>query len=104
MPVTLPDLLHPAPLSRIDAESTKLAIALAFASGVSGGVFWEALDGAKVAPSTGEPGTFADDLFLTQFVALCLKIRINGHEPVFATKHLANILAHPPADRAIVLH
>jgi DNA mismatch repair protein MutS2 len=104
MPVTLPDLLHPTPLSRIDAESTKLAIALAFASGVSGGVFSEALDGAKVAPSTWEPGTFADDLFLTQFVALCLKIRINGHEPVFATKHLANILAHPPADRAIVLH
>jgi DNA mismatch repair protein MutS2 len=104
MLVTLPDLLHPTPLSRIDAESTKLAIALAFASGVSGGVFSEALDGAKVAPSTWEPATFADDLFLTQFVALCLKIRINGHEPVFATKHLANILAHPPADRAIVLH
>ncbi len=62
------------------------------------------LDGAKVAPSTWEPGTFADDLFLTQFVALCLKIRINGHEPVFATKHLVNILAHPPSDRAVVLH
>ena len=104
MPVPLPDLLHPAPLFRIDAESTKLAIALAFASGVSGGVFSEALDGAKVAPSTWEPGTFADDLFLTQFVALCLKIRINGHEPVFATKHLVNILAHPPSDRAVVLH
>ena len=104
MPVPLLDLLHPAPLSRIDAESTKLAIALAFASGVSGGVFSEALDGAKVAPSTWEPGTFADDLFLTQFVALCLKIRINGHEPVFATKHLVNILAHPPSDRAVVLH
>ena len=104
MPVPLLDLLHPAPLSRIDAESTKLAIALAFASGVSGGVFSEALDSAKVAPSTWEPGTFADDLFLTQFVALCLKIRINGHEPVFATKHLVNILAHPPSDRAVVLH
>jgi DNA mismatch repair protein MutS2 len=104
MSVTLPDLLHPTPLSRIDAESTKLAIALAFASGVSGGIFAEALDGAKVAPSTWEPGTFADDLFLTQFVALCLKIRINGHEPVFATKHLAKILAHPPSDRAIVVH
>ncbi|MEA2747693.1 MAG: mismatch repair protein MutS2, partial [Myxococcales bacterium] len=104
MPVILPDLLHPTPLARIDASSTKLAIALAFASGVSGGVFSEALDGAKVAPSTWEPATFAEDLFLTQFVALCLKIRINGHEPVFATKHLANILAHPPSDRAIVMH
>ena len=104
MPVILPDLLHPTPLARIDAENTKLAIALAFASGVSGGVFSEALDQAKVAPSTWEPATFADDLFLPQFVALCLKIRINGHEPVFATKHLANLLAHPPADRDVVLH
>jgi DNA mismatch repair protein MutS2 len=104
MPVILPDLLHPTPLARIDAENTKLAIALAFASGVSGGVFSEALDQAKVAPSTWEPATFAGDLFLAQFVALCLKIRINGHEPVFATKHLANLLAHPPSDHAVVVH
>ena len=104
MLVLLPDLLHPTPLARIDAETTKLAIALAFASGVSGGVFSEALDQAKVAPSTWDPTTFADDLFLAQFVALCLKIRINGHEPTFATKHLAQLLAHPPSDDRVVLH
>ena len=84
-PVLVPDLLHPAALRRIDAEQTKLAIALAFASGVSGGVFSEALDRATVAPSTWEPASFAADLFLQQFVALCLKVRIAGQEPATAT-------------------
>lgn len=103
-PVLVPDLLHPTPLRRIDAEQTKLAIALAFASGVSGGVFSEALDRASVAPSTWEPASFAADLFLQQFVARCLKVRIDGREPVVATNHLVKLLAHPPADPAIVHH
>ena len=103
-PVLVPDLLHPAALRRIDAEQTKLAIALAFASGVSGGVFSEALDRATVAPSTWEPASFAADLFLQQFVAMCLKVRIAGQEPTVATSHLVKLLAHPPADPATVLH
>ena len=103
-PVLVPDLLHPDALRRIDAEQTRLAIALAFASGVSGGVFTEALDRALVAPSTWEPASFAADLFLQQFVALCLKVRIAGQEPTVATTHLVKLLAHPPADPAIVHH
>ena len=104
VPVLIPDLLHPTALRRIDAEQTKLAIALAFASGVSGGVFSEALDRATVAPSTWEPASFAADLFLQQFVAMCLKVRIAGHEPTVATNHLVKLLAHPPADPATVIH
>ena len=104
-PVLVPDLLHPKPLRRIDAEATRLAISLAFASGVSGGAMAEALDGAKVAPSTWEPASFAADLFLPQFVALCMKIRIGGHEPALvSTKHLVKVLAHPPSDAAVVHH
>jgi DNA mismatch repair protein MutS2 len=103
-PVLVPDLLHPKALRRIDAEQTRLAIALAFASGVSGGVFTEALDRAVVAPSTWEPASFAADLFLQQFVALCLKVRIGGQEPTVATTHLVKLLAHPPADPAVVHH
>jgi len=103
-PVFVPDLLHPTPLRRIDFESTKLAIALAFAGGVSGGVMAEALENAKVAPSTWEPASFAADLFVQQFVALCMKIRIDGHEPVASTKHLVKVLAYPPADPATTSH
>jgi DNA mismatch repair protein MutS2 len=103
-PALVPDLLHPAPLGRIDAEATKLAIALAFASGVSGGVFTEALDRATVAPSTWEPASFSADLFVREFVTLCLKVRINGHDLAVATNHLVKLLTHPPADPAIVQH
>ena len=103
-PVLVPDLLHPTPLRRIDAEGTKLAIALAFASGVSGGVMTDALENAKVAPSTWKPESFAADLFLHQFVALCMKVRIGGHEHTISTKHLVKVLAHPPSDPEIVHH
>ena len=103
-PVFVPDLLHATPMRRIDAEHTKLAIALAFAAGVSGGVFSEALDRATVAPSTWEPASFANDLFLQQFVALCFKIRIDGQEPTVSTTHLVKLLGRPPSDPAIVAH
>ena len=76
----VPDLLHPEPMTRIDVGHTRLAIALAFASGVSGGLFAEALDQAKVAPSTWEPASFTSDLFLPTFVSLCFKIRIGDQE------------------------
>jgi DNA mismatch repair protein MutS2 len=103
-PVVVPDLLHPEPMTRIEVESTKLAIALAFASGVSGGLFAEALDKAKVAPSTWEPASFASDLFLQSFASLCFKVRIGEHEPAVLTSHLVNLLAYPPADPAVVRH
>jgi DNA mismatch repair protein MutS2 len=100
----LPDLLHPTPMARIDVAHTKLAIALAFASGVSGGLFADALDKAKVAPSTWEPASFTSDLFLQNFASLCFKIRIGDQEPAVLTNHLVNLLAYPPADPAVVLH
>ncbi len=103
-PALVPDVLHPTPMTRIDVDQTKLAIALAFASGVSGGLFAEALDRAKVAPSTWEPASFANDLFLHSFVSLCLKVRVGGHEPAALSGHLVNLLAHPPADAATVHH
>ena len=48
----VPDLLHPRPMTRVDLDQTKLAIAMAFASGVSGGLFADALARATFAPST----------------------------------------------------
>ncbi len=98
----IPDLLHPSPLRRIDAERTKLALNLAFAGGTSGGLFSEALEGATVAPSAFEPRSFASDLFLQRFVSECLKVRIGRHEPVLIMQHLTRLLAQPPAAEAIV--
>ncbi len=98
------DLLHPRPIQRLDLAHTKLSIALAFVSGVSGGLFGDALDHASMAPSTWEPAAFANDLFLQNFVATCFKIRIDGEEQAVSTTHLVNLLAHPPSDPATVEH
>jgi DNA mismatch repair protein MutS2 len=100
----IPDLLHATPLTRVDLERTRLAIALAFAGGVSGGLFAEALDQASIAPSTWQPGSFAADLFLPNFVALCFRPRIGAHEPALHTTHLVRLLASPPTEVATVIH
>jgi DNA mismatch repair protein MutS2 len=101
-PGIVPDLLHPAPFLRIDAERTKLALTLAFSGGVSGGFFSDALDAASFAPSTFEPSSFANDLFLSRFVSQCFKVRVGQRDAALATGHLVRLLAQPPADRAIV--
>lgn len=100
----MPDLLHPIPLRRVDFAATKQAMAFAFASGVSGGVLTEALENAAVARSTWDPASFANDLFVRQFVALCMKIRVDGQELAPSQKHLVSLLSHPPADKAAMEH
>jgi DNA mismatch repair protein MutS2 len=102
--VAVPDLLHPTPLCRVDLVSTKQAMTFAFASGVSGGVVNEALENAKGTPSTWSPESFAGDLFLPQFVAMCMRPRIAGQEQTLSTKHLVQLLARPPIDPATVQH
>lgn len=101
---TVPDLLHPEPLCRIDVEQTKLSIALAFASGDSPGVFADALKEASVAPSTWSPEAFAKDLFLNDFVGLCFRIDIDGKAYPVARPHLVQLLAHPPKDPKTVAY
>ena len=103
-PVHVPDLLHPVPLRRIDAEQARLGIALAFAAGAAGGVFGDALDHATFAPSSWDPSSFANDLFLREFVGRCFRATIDGHDPQLATKHLVGLLGHPPSDVATIVH
>jgi DNA mismatch repair protein MutS2 len=103
-PGFVPDLLHPAPLRRIDVERTKLALTLAFSGGVSGTFFSDALDAASFAPTTFEPSSFANDLFLPRFVAQCFKVRVGKHDAALVTGHLVRLLAQPPADPTIVAY
>jgi DNA mismatch repair protein MutS2 len=102
--LTIPDLLHPTPFCRIDRETTKTAMTFAFASGVSGGLFSDALDQAAVAPSTWEPAAYAADLFLHDFVARCFRIRMGAKDAVLSTAHLVRLLERPPSDPKIALH
>jgi DNA mismatch repair protein MutS2 len=98
----VPDLLHPVPVRRIDLERTKLAINLAFAGGVSGGLFSEELGRATLASSSWEPGGFANDLFLQRFVGDCFQIRIGGRDATLNIAHLVRLLSQPPADPEVV--
>jgi DNA mismatch repair protein MutS2 len=100
----IPDLLHPTPIQRIDVEVTKVAMTFAFASGVSGGLFADALERASVAPSTWEPSVYAADLFLHDFVARCFHVRLGGRDATLFTTHLVKLLERPPADPAVVEH
>lgn len=104
MTTHVPDLLHATPIVRVDLAATKLAIALAFASGMAGGLFGEALEKATVAPSRWDPALYANDLFLAPFVSLSFKVVIDGKDYVLASKHLVNVLAQPPEEEATIHH
>ncbi len=98
------DLSHPTPAPRIDFDGTKVALALAFAGGATGSIFAEALARASIAPSSFDARAFERDLFLGQFVGLCMRIRIEGHEPAAPTGLVTRMLASPPADPRIAEH
>jgi len=100
--MAVPDLLHVVPIEPVDAEKTRLAVALAFAGGLAGGLFDEVLNASPLAPSTWEPAQFANDLFLSSFVTQCFGIRVDGLDVVSDGKRIARLLAHPPSDPAIV--
>ena len=103
-PVPLPDLLNATPTRTIDGESTDLALVMAFAGGTSGGLFSDALAKASIAPSTWEPASFADDLFLKSFVSRCFQIRVAAGEPVQQSNYLRRLLSHPPSEPETVFH
>src|SRR5262249_19723926 len=98
----LPDLLHATPMVRVDLDATRLALTLTFASGVSGGLFTDTLDRARLAPSTWQAESFAGDLFLSHFVSTCFKIRAAGKHPLISGTHLVRVLSTPPSDVASV--
>jgi DNA mismatch repair protein MutS2 len=97
-----PDLLFPGTAPRVDAAHLVEAMTFAFASGVSGGLFQEALERASVGASTFTPGAFARDLFLDDLAARCFRVRAEGREHAPHRGYLLRVLAHPPADPAVV--
>lgn len=102
--VVCADLLHPTAELRLDAEAVRLAIGMAFASGVSGGLFADALDRSRLATSTFSPAAFERDLFVSACVERCFKVRMGTGEAVLSTRHLVRLLTNPPADPAIAHH
>ncbi len=98
----LPDLLNAAPSANVDAEGLLEAFEFAFAAGDDGGAWDRALARAPIASSTWDPAHFAADLFLEDFVALCLVPTIDGFRVPVDQAQLLRLFTHPPANRASV--
>lgn len=94
-------LLHPEPVARPDLEELRQALSFAFASGVSGGLFNQALDQAPLAASTWDPKSFAPDLFLEDLVARAFRVQVGGHDAVINSGFILRVLSHPPSDPAV---
>lgn len=99
----LPDLLHPTPVRRLDVDETRTAVTMAFA-GASGGLFHEVLERATMPESSWQPAAFANDLFLSRFVAGCFRPTAAGRERTACLAHLVRVLTQPPRDLAVVEH
>jgi DNA mismatch repair protein MutS2 len=99
-----PDLLHPDGLTRVDVEALREAMMFAFESGVSGGMFTDALERATLGPSTWDPPSFSKDLFVDDFVARCFRVRTRGGELSMSRSHLVRVLSSPPTEARVVEH
>jgi len=95
----IPDLLCHEPTVRFDATSLAQTLTFAFASGVPGSTFAEFAAGAALPPSSWVPSGFAKELFVREFVASCLSVRIDGHPYAIDQQNLARVLALPPRDQ-----
>ena len=93
-----PSLLFLEPIPRPDLDDLRQSLSFAFSSGVSGGLFNQALERAPMAASTWDPKSFAPDLFLEELVARCFRVRAFGHEAVVNRGFLLRVLSHPPSD------
>jgi len=94
-------LLQPEPVERPDLDELRQSLSFAFASGVSGGLFNQALERAPLPPSTWDPKSFAPDLFLEELVARAFRVKVGGHDAVVNTAFILRVLAHPPTDPAV---
>jgi DNA mismatch repair protein MutS2 len=102
--VPAPSLLHPEPLARTDVDELRQLLSFAFVSGVSGGLFAQALEKAPLAPSTWRAESFAPDLFLEELVGRCFRVQVGGHEATVNRGFLLRVVSRPPADPAIADH
>jgi DNA mismatch repair protein MutS2 len=98
----IPDLLQPIATLRIDEDSTRLGLTLAFAGGTSGGLFTDALDRATVPASSWDAAAFANDLFLQRLAPQYFQLEGRGETTALSARYLLSWLMQPPTDAATV--
>lgn len=97
-------LLFPEANLRLDTRALNETLTFAFATGTTGEALERILNSASAGTSLWKEDCFAQDLFLEEFIARCLKTSIDGEPRKFHRRHLARVLTHPPPNPEVTLH
>jgi DNA mismatch repair protein MutS2 len=94
----VPNLLHAEPGLCLDLPALSQALTFAFATGGTGETFSRILCRSKLAASAFHPESFVKDLFVADFVARCLTVRIGERGQSLHRPQLVRELSQPPSD------
>ena len=97
----LPDLLEPTPRARLDLVRIERAMDFAFASAGTFTELDDCLDHIEPLPSPWDPACFERGLFVRELVQRRFGVEIDGASHEASTKHLIDVLCHPPRDLAV---
>ncbi|HTQ02626.1 MAG TPA: DNA mismatch repair protein, partial [Polyangiaceae bacterium] len=98
MRIPAPDLLHPEGRLWLDAAELRQVLTFAFASGIGSDAFERALSKTAAAPSPLVPECFAKDLFVDDFVARCMPLRVGPRPSKQQRQALVALVTRPPGD------
>lgn len=96
-PITIPDLLFAAAELRVDTRLLERALDFGFSAGDTDRAFEKAIETARCPPSPFSEPSFSRDLFVAEFVELCLKIRVGNKNYTPCKPYLRRILCNPSA-------
>ena len=93
---TIPDLLNHTPKADVNLAKTRRDLDFAFTTGDSSSTLEQALGESEVAPSDWESECFAEDLFVADFINICLNVQIGDFKAPINPIFLKRALCHPP--------
>jgi DNA mismatch repair protein MutS2 len=96
MTYVYPDLLYASPSQRVDARLLERALVFGFSAGDTNRAFERCVETARVAESSFNEGTFAKDLFISELVQQCFKLRIEGKVYTPCAPYLRRVVCNPP--------
>ncbi len=94
----IPDLLHPEARLAVDAPMLCGALDFAFAGGGCLDTLEEALDDVPLAETDWDDAHFGEDLFVADFVDICMPVSIGGWSAPLNRGFITRVLGAPPAD------
>jgi DNA mismatch repair protein MutS2 len=96
--LTAPDLLHPHGRLWLDVAELRQVLTFGFASGVGSDAFERVLAKTAAPASPLVPACFEKDLFVEDFVARCVPLRVGARPTKQRRQALVALLTRPPSD------